>query len=496
MSLAWKLELYFWIYQKHLTEFVHEGLLYKLECNGISGKLLSLLRNFLTNRQQRVVLNGKNSSWLTVTSGVPRGSVLDPLFFLVVINDIVEGLQNDIKLFADDTSIFSVVKDKDEAAASLNQDLERVSLWAWQWKMQFNCDKAEEVIFSVKRSKIEHPTINLGINDVTRNDEHKHLGLILDSKLNFISHIRQAILKARRGIGMIKYLPKYVSRDILDQIYKLYVRPHLDYGDIIYHRHDPEMLQNFTIRLEQTQYSAALAISGAWRGTNRQKLYKELGWESLYNRRWFRRLGHFFILRRTGTPDYLYAELPMGRMLKYDLRNKREYEEPFSKTKHSSNAYFTNALHEWNLLDETVRNSATLPEFKRKLLNSIEPVKNSLFGVFDICGVKQLTMLRLEFSALNEHRFRYNFQCISPMCACNTGIENNAHFFLQCPLFDTISNDLLGKLSHLPKLDLSNIDPQALLYLLLYGSPTFNESENRRILEASIEYIRATNRLE
>ena len=98
-------------------------------------------------------------------------------------------------------------------------------------------------------------------------------------------------------------------------------------------------------------------------------------------------------------------------------------------------------------------------------------------------------------SLVNEHRFRHNFQCINPMCACNTGIEDNAHFFLQCPLFDTIRNDLLGQLSYLPELDLSNIDPQALLYLLLYGSPTFNESENRRILEASIEYIRATNRL-
>ena len=172
--------------------------------------------------------------------------------------------------------------------------------------------------------------------------------------------------------------------------------------------------------------------------------------------------------------------------LEHDLRNKREYEEPFSKTKRSSNAYFTNALHEWNLLDETVRNSATLAEFKRKLPTSIKPVKNSLFGVFDISGVKQLTLLRLEFSALNEHRFRHNFQCISPMCACNTGIEDNAHYFLQCPLFDTIPNDLLGHLSHLPKLELSNIDPQALSYLLLYGSPKFSESENCRILEASI----------
>ena len=104
-------------------------------------------------------------------------------------------------------------------------------------------------------------------------------------------------------------------------------------------------------------------------------------------------------------------------------------------------------------------------------------------------------MLLLEFSTLNEHRFRHNFQCISPMCVCNTGIEDNAHFFLHCPLFDPMRYDLFGQLSYLPKLDLGKIEPQALLYLLLYGSPTLNESENRRILEASIAYIKATNRL-
>ena len=130
-----------------------------------------------------------------------------------------------------------------------------------------------------------------------------------------------------------------------------------------------------------------------------------------------------------------------------------------------------------------------------KLLTSIRPVKNSLFGVVDVCGVKKLTMLRLEFSALNEHRFRHNFQCIIPMCVCNTGIEDNTHFLLHCPLFDVFRNDLLGQLSCLPELDLSNINPQALSYLILYDSPTLNESVNRRILEASIAYIKTMNRL-
>ena len=133
------------------------------------------------------------------------------------------------------------------------------------------------LIFSTKRVKPIHPPLLLGNAMVTEKAKHKHLGMVLDSKLDFQSHIKEAILKARRGIGLMRHNSNYVSSDILNQMYKLYVRPHLDYGDIVYHRHDPEMLQSFTRKLEQTQYLAALAVTGAWRGTNRQRLYKELG---------------------------------------------------------------------------------------------------------------------------------------------------------------------------------------------------------------------------
>ena len=102
--------------------------------------------------------------------------------------------------------------------------------------------------------------------------------MILDSKLHFSAHVKEAIVKARRGIGMIRYMAKYVSRDVRDQIYKLYVRPHLDYGDTIYHMPDPDFTHDMTKRLERIQYSAALAVSGARRGTNIDRLYDELGW--------------------------------------------------------------------------------------------------------------------------------------------------------------------------------------------------------------------------
>ena len=87
---------------------------------------------------------------------------------------------------------------------------------------------------------------------IARKSEHKHLGMILDENLDCKSHIREAILDARRGIGMIKFLPKYVSRNVLDQIYKHYIRLHLDYGDIIYYRHDPNISLGVKKRLEQT----------------------------------------------------------------------------------------------------------------------------------------------------------------------------------------------------------------------------------------------------
>ena len=137
--------------------------------------------------------------------------------------------------------------------------------------------------------------------------------MILDSRLNFNIHGREKIISARRGLGVIRYLSKYVSHDVLDQMYKLCVRPHLDYGDIIYHKHDPDLKLDFTKKLESTQYSASLDVSEAWRRASRQKLYDELGWESLYHRRWYRSMTHFYDLRSTRSPLYLYNLLPSER---------------------------------------------------------------------------------------------------------------------------------------------------------------------------------------
>ena len=138
----------------------HEGLLYKLKSMGISGDFYKLLENYLSGRFQRVVLNGQSSSWRPVLAGVPQGSILGPLLFLIYINDLPNKLKSNAKLFADDTSLFTVVQDEIESANVLNDDLCSISKWAFNWKMLFNPDPskpAQEVLFFKKEESTKSP---------------------------------------------------------------------------------------------------------------------------------------------------------------------------------------------------------------------------------------------------------------------------------------------------------------------------------------------------
>ena len=104
-----------------------EGVIFKLKQNGISGDLLNILTDFLSNRKQRVVLNGQVSTWTSVIAGAPQGSVLAPLLFLIYINELSDNLSSNIKVFADDTSLFSVIHDINISAGELNEDLKTIS---------------------------------------------------------------------------------------------------------------------------------------------------------------------------------------------------------------------------------------------------------------------------------------------------------------------------------------------------------------------------------
>ena len=158
---------------------------------------------------------------------------------------------------------------------------------AVQWKMNFNPDptkQAQELLFSQKTSSKPYPSLNFNDNPVDQVPLQKHLGLFLDPKLRFDEHIQCILIKTQKIIGLIRKLQPVIARAALLTIYKSFLRPHLDYGDVIY---DCAFNESFQKKLESVQYNAALAITEAIRCFSREKLYQELGLQSLKSRRWY-----------------------------------------------------------------------------------------------------------------------------------------------------------------------------------------------------------------
>ena len=114
------------------------GIIFKLKCNGVSGNLINFFENYLSNRYQHVVLDGKESDWMSIKAGVPQGSVLGPLLFLIYINDLTDNIESDMRLFADDSSLFTCVNGITQTHDKLVNDLQTISTWAYLWKMVFN----------------------------------------------------------------------------------------------------------------------------------------------------------------------------------------------------------------------------------------------------------------------------------------------------------------------------------------------------------------------
>ena len=175
----------------------------------------------------------------------------------------------------------------------MNNDLTKIMKWDFQWKMSFNPDiskQAHEVIFSRKRSVSSHPPLTFNNIPVARTNSQKHLGMQLDKKLNFEEQLKKVESNVNKTIGIIRKLQNVLPRSALLTIYKSFIRPHLDYGDIIY---DKAFNESFHAKLESLQYNATLPITGHIKGSSTKKIYEELGLESLKSRRWYRKMIFF-----------------------------------------------------------------------------------------------------------------------------------------------------------------------------------------------------------
>ena len=182
----------------------HSILLHKLKCYGVTGRLLNWLADYLNNRHQRVVVDGAASKWSPVTTGVPQGSILGPMLFVIFINDAPEVINNEVvpALFADDTKLYKNITSVNDCN-QLQETLTNLVTWSQDNNTKFNGSKCKVLSVTRKKAPVSFP-YHLGSKELLRVDDEKDLGVIFSSKLQWNLHINQMVSKANRQLGVLK----------------------------------------------------------------------------------------------------------------------------------------------------------------------------------------------------------------------------------------------------------------------------------------------------
>ena len=226
-----------------------------------------------------------------------------------------------------------------------------------------------------------------------------------------------------------------------------------------------------------------------------EKLFNELGFESLADRRWLRRLCFFFKIKHKSTPSYLHDILPISNRLRSSRRLLPHVHNFAPRTDTFSYSFFPNTIRDWNALDSSFCDSSTLSIFKKSLLKFIRPTPASIYGIHNPVGLKYLTRLRLSLSHLREHKFRHNFRgTINPLCPCNFEQKTTSHFLLRCSFFKHQKIVLFDSLEIIDPV-LLNMTDSKLTNILLYGDEVhFSFESNASMIRSVIIYILSTER--
>ena len=219
--------------QKAFDTVNHVLLLGKLEACGIRDDALNLLASYLADRKQTCQVNNKKSGLRTISCGIPQGSILGPLFFLVYINDLPNCLkQTTPQMFADDTSLTAYGKSIEEIELGLNENLEKIRLWLQANKLSLNVAKTEYMLIGSRQRLTKlplEPNVCIGSEPIQRVRDTKILGVYIDECLTWSKHIEEITKKITTGISVLKRHRDLASRDVLVSVYNALIMPHFDY---------------------------------------------------------------------------------------------------------------------------------------------------------------------------------------------------------------------------------------------------------------------------
>ena len=337
-------------------------LLEKLDYYGIHGSLLVWFGSFLTQRRHSVVYKGTSSATAEVTSGVPQGTVLGPLLFLLYTNDLPDGLKSQVRLFADDALVYATIC-CNENTAVLQDDLYRLEIWQQKWQMEFNPTKCKIMCFSTKRNPPKREYVFCG-QILEQVESHPYLGVVLDQKMRWSPHIRSVTSKANSVLGLIKRNLWNCPSSVKEAAYATLVKPKLQYASTAW---DPYYKKD-QASLERVQRKAARFCTGQYdRTASVTNMLQHLQWNSLETLRRNVRLttmykmchGHLegnwsnYLIpnneRRTRGSHTLKFQVPKG------------HKDIFRYT------FFPRTIIEWNKLPQEIVLSSSLDSFKTRL---------------------------------------------------------------------------------------------------------------------------------
>jgi len=316
--------------------------------------------------KQTVVIQGVSSQPVSVSSGVPQGTVLGPLLFLVYINDIVNGLSSNACLFADDCVIYRKITSPADCEI-IQQDLKTLEEWEQRWQMSFKPDKCSVIRFTNKKNIIESSYVLSG-HVLESVKSHKYLGVHLSSDMKWNTHIDAATAKANSMLGFLRRNLGTAPRKVKLQAYKSLVRPHLEYCGSVW---DPFTTNN-KHKIEMVQRRAARFITNtySWDSTTSvTALLQELELPTMENRRFIQRLTNFHKIIHNQIDVKLPSEITVRQPEITTRRSKPNYlQVPFTGIKAFKHSFFIQTSNDWNDLPQHTTNISDTKQFSGSLV--------------------------------------------------------------------------------------------------------------------------------
>ena len=331
---------------------------------------MAWIGSFLSGRSQKVVLEGKSSSSVPVLSGVPQGSVLGPVLFLLYINDLPEYVSNSsVRLFADDTLLYLTIHNSSDCD-KLQEDLNNLERWESDWQMSFHPQKCEVIHITTKKTPILH-SYSLHGHIFSSVPQIKYLGVHISQDLKWNSHINSTSSKANQTLGFLKRTLRINSSTVKEKAYKSLVRPKLEYCSTVW---DPKCgitnpkdgdktSHRLVDQLEMVQRRAARWVTGRYHNTSSvSDMLRSLDWRSLEQRRVDFRLSMLFKIRH-----HLVAIDEESYLKRGTGRREHQYHQLRADKDYTRFSFFPRTVIQWNQRPSHICLTESLDTFKTQV---------------------------------------------------------------------------------------------------------------------------------